>query len=68
MSADPGGRLLRVIKLLIVAGAQRSEIEGLKWTKVDFRFGVLRGETRRTGATIIPLARAALLILEDQSQ
>lgn len=55
-----------IIKLLILTGARRSEIEGLKWSEVDFRFGMLRKETSKTGAKIIPLARAALLILEEQ--
>lgn len=57
-----------VIKLLILTGARRSEIEALKWSEVDFRFGMLRKETSKTGAKIIPLARAALLILEEQRQ
>lgn len=57
-----------IIKLLILTGARRSEIEGLKWSEVDFRFGMLRKETSKTGAKIIPLARAALLILEEQRQ
>lgn len=55
-----------IIRLLILTGARRSEIEGLKWSEVDFRFGMLRKETSKTGAKIIPLARAALLILEDE--
>lgn len=55
-----------IIKLLILTGARRSEIEALRWTEVDFRFGMLRKETSKTGAKIIPLARAALLILEVQ--
>lgn len=57
-----------IIKLLILTGARRSEIEALKWSEVDFRFGMLRKETSKTGAKIIPLARAALLILEEQRQ
>lgn len=57
-----------IIKLLILTGARRSEIEALKWSEVDFRFGMLRKETSKTGAKIIPLARAALQILEEQRQ
>lgn len=57
-----------IIKLLILTGARRSEVEGLMWSEVDFRFGMLRKETTKTGAKIIPLARAALLILEQQRQ
>lgn len=57
-----------IIKLLILTGARRSEIEALKWSEVDLRFGMLRKETSKTGAKIIPLARAALLILENERQ
>lgn len=55
-----------IIKLVILTGARRSEIEQLRWSEVDFRFGMLRKETSKTGAKIIPRARAALLILEEQ--
>jgi integrase len=57
-----------MIRLLILTGARRGEIEGLKWSEVDFQFGMLRKETSKTGAKVIPLARAALQILEDQRQ
>jgi len=57
-----------IIRLLILTGARRGEIEGLKWPEVDFQFGMLRKETSKTGAKVIPLARAALQILEDQRQ
>ncbi len=57
-----------IIRLLILTVARRGEIEGLKWSEVDFQFGMLRKETSKTGAKVIPLARAALQILEDQRQ
>jgi integrase len=57
-----------IIRLLILTGARRGEIEGLKWSEVDFQFGMLRKETSKTGAKMIPLARAALQILDDQRQ
>jgi len=57
-----------IIRLLILTGARRGEIEGLKWSEVDFQFGMLRKETSKTGAKVIPLARAALHILEEQRQ
>ncbi len=57
-----------ILKLLILTGARRGEIEALKWSEVDFQFGMLRKDTSKTGAKIIPLARAALLILEEQRQ
>ena len=41
-----------------LTGARRGEIEGLKWSEVDFNFGMLRKETSKTGAKVIPLGRA----------
>lgn len=38
---------------------RRGEIEGLKWSEVDFNFGMLRKKTSKTGAKVIPLARVA---------
>jgi integrase len=62
-AASPtAGTAAIIIRLLILTGARRGEIEGLKWTEVDFQFGMLRKETSKTGAKIIPLARAALQI------
>lgn len=57
-----------IVRLLILTGARRGEIEGLKWSEVDFQFGMLRKETSKTGAKIIPLARAALQLLDEQRQ
>ena len=57
-----------IIRLLILTGARRGEIEGLKWSEVDFQFGMLRKETSKTGAKVIPVARAVLVILEEQRQ
>jgi integrase len=57
-----------VIRLLILTGARRGEIEGLKWSEVDFQFAMLRKETSKTGAKVIPLARSALQILDEQRQ
>jgi integrase len=65
-SSETAATAAIIIKLLILTGARRSEIEALKWSEVDFRFGMLRKETSKTGAKIIPLARAALIILEEQ--
>ncbi len=65
LSATAGTAAI-IIRLLILTGARRGEIEGLKWSEVDFNFGMLRKETSKTGAKVIPLARAALLILDEQ--
>lgn len=67
-SSETAGTAATIIRLLVLTGARRGEIEGLKWSEVDFSFGMLRKETSKTGAKIIPLGRAALQILDDQRQ
>ncbi len=68
MNSQAAATAATILRLLILTGARRGEIEGLKWSEVDFQFGMLRKETSKTGAKVIPLARAALQILEDQRQ
>lgn len=68
MNSQAAATARTLIQLLILTGARRGEIEGLKCSEVDFQFGMLRKETSKTGAKVIPLARAALQILEDQRQ
>ncbi|MDZ4759973.1 MAG: site-specific integrase [Alphaproteobacteria bacterium] len=60
------GAATTIIMLLLLTGARRGEIEGLKWSEVDFQYGMLRKETSKTGAKIIPVGRTAMHILEDQ--
>lgn len=55
---------VKAIELLMLTGARRQEIVGLKWSEVDLAFGVLRLETSKTGAKIVPLAGAAVARLE----
>jgi integrase len=55
---------VKIIELLMLTGARRQEISGLRWSEVDFAFSVLRLETSKTGAKIVPLASAALACLE----
>lgn len=65
-STTTAGTAAIILRLLILTGARRGEIEGLKWSEVDFNFGMLRKKTSKTGAKIIPLARVAVEILEEQ--
>jgi len=65
-STTTAGTAAIILRLLILTGARRGEIEGLKWSEVDFNFGMLRKKTSKTGAKVIPLARVAVEILEDQ--
>lgn len=67
-ASETAGTAAIIIRLLVLTGARRGEIEGLKWSEVDFNFGMLRKETSKTGAKVIPLGRAALQILDDQRQ
>jgi integrase len=57
-----------IIYLLMVTGARRSEIEGLKWTEVDVHHGVIRLDDGKTGARPIPLGEAAVAFLKDLPQ
>jgi integrase len=65
-STTTAGAAAIILRLLILTGARRGEIEGLKWSEVDFNFGMLRKKTSKTGAKVIPLARVAVEILEEQ--
>lgn len=51
------------IKLLLLTGARRGEILGLRWEEVDLERGCLRLKDSKTGAKVIRLAAAALAVL-----
>lgn len=55
---------LNIIRLLTLTGARKSEIEGLRWSEVDFERACLRLADSKTGARIVPLGAAALAVLE----
>ena len=55
----------RILRLLILTGARRGEIENLKWTEVNFEYGMLRLVTSKTGQKVIPLARPAIDLLAE---
>lgn len=65
-SPTTAGAAAIILRLLLLTGARRGEIEGLKWSEVDFNFGMLGKTTSRTGARVIPRARVAVGILEEQ--
>lgn len=65
-STTTAGTAAIILRLLILTCARRGEIENLKWSEVDFNFGVLQKKTRTTGAKAIPLVRVAAEILEEQ--
>ena len=59
-----------IIRLLILTGARRGEIQGLQWREVDLarRSIVLPDARSKTGARRIPLSDAAIEVLEGIKQ
>jgi integrase len=59
-----------MVRLLIMTGARRGEIEALKWREIDMerRSIVLSAERSKTGARRIPLSKAAIDTLCDLPQ
>ncbi len=59
---------ISVIKLLVFTGARKNEIQGLKWSEVDFGSGYLKLADSKTGQKSIPLNAGALQVLNDQER
>jgi integrase len=54
-----------VVRLLLLTGARREEIGGLRWSEIDVATIKLKGERTKNGdARDIPLSRAGIAILE----
>jgi len=60
---NPSG--LTVIRLLLLTGCRKSEIEGLEWSEVDLPNRCLRLRDSKTGAKIVPIGGAAIAALEE---
>lgn len=56
---------LDIIRLLVLTGARRNEIEALHWEYIAFDRGVARLPDSKTGAKSIPLGAPALTLLAD---
>ncbi len=54
---------LDMIRLLVLTGARRNEIESLRWDYIDLERGVARLPDSKTGAKTVPLGAPALQIL-----
>ncbi|WP_291078209.1 tyrosine-type recombinase/integrase [Hyphomonas sp.] len=55
-----------MIRVLMLTGCRKNEIETLKWSDIDFERGFVKFSKSKTGAKVIPFARAALDIIEAQ--
>lgn len=51
------------VRLLLLTGCRKSEILTLQWDWVDFERGCLRLPDSKTGAKVVPLAAAAMELL-----
>lgn len=54
---------IAAIRLLLFTGCRRNEILGLRWSEVDFEYGVLRLSDSKTGRRIVQLNTPALGVL-----
>ncbi|MBX3576357.1 MAG: tyrosine-type recombinase/integrase [Rhizobiaceae bacterium] len=57
---------IAIVKLLLLTGARRGEVEGLKWSEVDFARSYLCLEDSKTGQKLVRLSEPALAILRNQ--
>ena len=55
---------LAIVRLLVLTGARKSEIERLKWAEIDRQFQFLRLGDSKTGQKLIVLNEAALAVLD----
>jgi len=55
-----------MIRLLMLTGCRKNEVESLKWSDIDFERGFVRFGKSKTGAKVIPFSEAALRIIQEQ--
>ncbi|MEH6809538.1 MAG: tyrosine-type recombinase/integrase [Hyphomonas oceanitis] len=53
-----------IIRLLILTGARRGEIESLRWPEVDWQYSYLRLADSKTGQKLVMLNGAAIEVLQ----
>lgn len=59
----PGSKAAAILRLLVMTGARKGEIEGLRWEAVDLPLNCLRLADSKTGSKIIPLGAAPAALL-----
>jgi len=62
---DPDRRGILVIRLLLLTGARKSEIERLQWSEVDLSTGHLRLMDSKTGQKVILLSSDARKVIKE---
>ncbi len=66
--ADGGNAAaVNVIRLLILTGCRKNEIQQLQWSEVDRQSGCLRLKDSKSGQKIVPIGAAALAVLANLS-
>lgn len=66
MSAEPKyERGVAIIRLLMLTGCRKNEIETLEWKAVDFERNFVSFGKSKTGAKVIPFSQAALDIINN---
>jgi len=67
-AAETNPQALAILRLLILTGCRKGEIEKLRWSDVDFDLGFLRLPDSKTGQAIRPLNGAARAILSNMAR
>lgn len=55
---------IAIITLLALTGARKSEIEGLRWSEIDFDSGRIVKADTKTGKAVTPLSEAAEAVIK----
>ena len=64
-AAGANYKSIAIIRLLLLTGARKAEIEKLRWSEVDFDNGLLRLGDTKSGASTRPLAQESIDILRS---
>jgi len=63
-AADENPYAIAIIRLLVLTGARKGEIESLRWPEVDWRYSYLRLGDSKTGQKLVMLNGAAIEVLQ----